>query len=370
MAYLIDPVLRQTRLRDPQRYMELGEQLVAHPSVALVRAAAGSIYPSQPDAGLQHDLLLLALFSRHHDRWVRRACIFGLQRMIAVLKQTPNLDHYIRTAVQIVLAMDVGSDTDLADELCEIFGRHYLGSYCLSESEVQQLLTKLITVHDLDKHSIGEFLSSITESHAASLCDFLLARIKCAQDLRSERNWDYRAVPYSFSGTNFHRLKSTDRYGAFLRTIRDMLPATDYERDLTELFWRIGTLDDETLGVLDEWLHIPEKVKYVIDLLSKAISKLAFSKPWFAFHILEAGSQEPELLDRAISRLVWNAMPHSLTGTPGQPPPALVDVQERAGLLRDTYSDIPLAVRLFTAIESAAVGDVRRHVLEGEEFNE
>jgi len=369
VAHLIDPVLRRTKSRNLEEYLDLGRKIALHPNIDLVRGAASSVSPSDDDGGLQPDLTLLELFSRYPDWWVKRGCILGLQRWTFILKQHPDPGRHTTTAIQIALAIDIGADAELADELCEIFSTHDLGIQQVSGQQIQLLLEKLVVVHNLDKYWIGEFLNAVAAAHPALLCDFLLARIKRARDLRAEHDWNYRAVPYDFSGTHFHRLKGTDRYEPFLKSVRDMVADSDYDSDLYQLFWRVGTLDDETLSVLDEWLHVPEKVKYVMNLLSEAISGIAFSRPWFAFHVLEASSRDPDLLRSAIGGFVWNAMPHSWSAAPGQPPQVFVETQERAQQFLETHKDMPLALKLYHAIEQSAAAEVRRHILEGEEFD-
>jgi hypothetical protein len=151
VAYLIDPVLRQARLDDLNKYVELGKRIAAHPNVALVRGAAASFYPFEPGAGIRYDLALLDLFSRHNDRGVRWACIIGLQRLPYVLKQVSDPDQYVRATIQIALAIDLGADAELADELCDVFSRLHLGVDSLSEAEVPRFLAKLVPIDDLDK---------------------------------------------------------------------------------------------------------------------------------------------------------------------------------------------------------------------------
>ena len=241
-----------------------------------------------------------------------------------------------------------------------------MGPEVLTRNQVRQLLDKLVPVQDIDGFYIGHLLAGAGRAHPARVFEFILNRHDFSLGLqKTADDWvQYQVVPRGSSLTDLHVLRETEGYARFLAQIRDRLADSGIEAYwLSDLFWAVGTLDDTTMMLADEWLHSGERTKLeaVLKLIGRGPTGVALLRPQFAIHLVDAcAACARDLGDYSVGVLAVNALPKSGAWSPGQPPPGLVNLQEEAARLSAAFQVIPTGFRIFCEIVALATQESER----------
>jgi hypothetical protein len=209
----------------------------------------------------------------------------------------------------------------------------------------------------LDEHWIGDVLEWCSNVHPDLVVTFLLARFAEEGRRRGGGEYGYVARPDHLRRHDFTGIRNAPAYASALREIRDALlnPAVS-SSSAVELFWRMGQLDVETLGALDEWLHAdPSRLQALAPLIRECHDPIALERPLFALHACQiAATVGTDAAERVASAFVGNAMPNQWSHAPGTVPPAFTEIAERARRIHEMLGSVP-GGELFKRLENEAI---------------
>jgi hypothetical protein len=191
-------------------------------------------------------------------------------------------------------------------------------------------------------------------------------------DRRNEKKIGYAPIPHHRFGNAFRPLQNGQHYRTFLEQVRDRF-TTQPEQEfwLRELFWAIGSIDENTLGVIDELLHRgdTQSARIAFALLGGAPPELALSRPNFAVHVIEESRRaDAQLGVSAESILLTNAQTGPFNRASGQPSPKYLSMKERSETLSELFAQGSSGNRLFTRLREVAVEMLNRERLDDEQM--
>jgi len=140
---------------------------------------------------------------------------------------------------------------------------------------------------------------------------------------------------------------------------------------LRELFWSIGSIDEKTLGVIDELLHRgdTQSARIALALLGGAPPELALSRPHFAVHVIEECRRvDAKLAVSAESVLLTNAQTGPFNRASGQPSPKYLSMKDRSEALSEGFPQGSSGNLLFTRLREVAVEMLNRERLDDEQM--
>jgi hypothetical protein len=362
LGFQIRALLIVLRCTDQEEYLRIGT-LGARGHGELARGVANAVcYGQALQAPTEADLSLLSLLSQNADRGIRLDALHG----IAGLGHAPS---YRDVAIGLSLGTDIGADAALAEGFGMVFHPAHVNPDCLTAEQVRNIFHKLVPVDDLDGNGqsfhLSAFLDWASGAHPEPTFEFIIARLdyEASLDTDSRNRQSYLSVPYSNIQAHFRGFRRTSGYSALLAGVRDRFIAGRYPRyRLTELFWSMGELNIETLGVLDEWLHSGDrpKVSTILRLIGGAPKNLAFAFPYFALHVIDSAAEiGGDLAQEAIWAFVSHARTGEWLGTPAQPPEAMLRLRDMAVGMADKTKHIPSGATLFSAIARAVDQEIR-----------
>ncbi len=361
MAFQIRALMPILRHADPEKYLRLGSA-TAKGSRALALGAANAIcYGGMLQSPIPSDLQILTLLSQHEDPNVRSGALTGIAEL-------GKIDAYRDAAIRLALDTGIGNDCALGEDLARVFHPSNIDPACLTAEQVRAIFEKLIPLGDLDRNSQSHHLSVFLDWACANQTDltfeFIIARLDYAAALRNRQaEWQsYEAVPHSDIQGKFRGFGRTARHSVLLAQVRDRLVMKDCSvHDLTELFWSMGTLDIETLSVMDAWLHSGDEKTFhaILRLIRVAPNDLPFSFPYFALHVLQRASElGDETVQEAVGDFVARTRSRSWEGTSSGPPAEMLQLRDSAGELAQRMARVPEGVRLFSAMAKALSSDI------------
>jgi hypothetical protein len=198
--------------------------------------------------------------------------------------------------------------------------------------------------------------------------EFIIARLdyEAALDANSPELHSYQSVPYAHIQAHFRGFRRTASYSTLLSQVRDRFLGSKYPQyRLAKLFWSMGDLNTETLGVMDEWLHSGNrpKVSVVLRLVSDAPKNLAFAFPYFALHVVDSATEiGGDLAEEAAWAFVAHARTGGWLGTLAQPPQAMLTLRDTAVEMAEKMKAVPSGARLFSGIARAVDQEIREWV--------
>jgi hypothetical protein len=209
----------------------------------------------------------------------------------------------------------------------------------------------------LDEHWIGEVLEWCSNMHPDLVVTFLLARFAEEGRRKAGGDYGYVARPDHLRRHDFTGIRNVPTYASALRQIRDALlnPAVS-SSSAVELFWRMGQLDVETLGALDEWLHAdPARLQALAPLIRHCHEPIALERPIFAMHACQvAAAVGADAAERIGTAFVGNAMPNQWSHAPGTVPPAFTEIAGQTRRIHEMLGSVP-RTELFKRIEDEAI---------------
>lgn len=370
LAQMISVPLRRLRAIDPGRYRDVAVLAAAHTNMNIAYGTANAVsYGPGLTAPIPEDFAVLAVLAHHPNLLVRHLTFTGIRRIGAHVT-------YERDAVNLLISSDIADDSRMADEMCGAVDYAGIPLANLSQADIRALLQKLVATREIDDHHVGRFLAWVGQHCPTQLCEFVIRRLDRYAELEDSRETrSYTPAPHHHFGGAFRSLQGTPHYQEFLIQLRDRFVSQPNQRYwLRELFWSIGTLDNTTLGAIDELLHSGhnEGLKAAIGLLAGAPPELALSHPAFAVHVIEECARVgQELGDEAASTLIGNAHTGGFQRVPGQPSPKYLMMKDRSAALRGSFDRGSVGYSIFSRLHDSALAALDRERVDDEqiEFN-
>jgi hypothetical protein len=263
-------------------------------------------------------------------------------------------------AQELIRNIDIGTDSVLADEYCQIVGGgpYQVRAPSVNPETLSAIALKLIPVPELDRHHFGSFVSDVSGIIPLEIIDLMRARLEFAQTYIADDNQPlYKPIPSPQNWSTLSAVRQSPHYAEALRRLFDLgLRFPDQTPYLDEFFWRFGTLDETTFAVLDNGLHSEDMDRYrrALSVLCHAPKNLAFSHPFFALHLLNVSElRGAEWGNTAMQILVSNCISVGGFQAVGPNMPSIgAGVAERARPLMDACApDSPLH-RLYAQLAS------------------
>jgi hypothetical protein len=195
-----------------------------------------------------------------------------------------------REAVNLALAVEIGTSTELGDELCEALTEEWAtAANCLSEEDLTELLRKLETLDSIDTYHIGEFISCASGRIPDKVVDLFLRRIERDEEHPAR---DHAPYPYSGFRHSLRGLEKRDDYEDILRKVRDhsLVKRSGAPFWFPKLFRDISlNYGAAGLTILQEWIDSddPEKISGAAVLLREADTDFIFAEVQFVSDLLE-----------------------------------------------------------------------------------
>lgn len=328
---------------DQKRALALAQRLVhdGDPILCSSLAAGFRLVEWENEVGEEYLQIFRDLLT-HEDVWVRNRALASLQN----LGRT-----HPRLAIDLALGANVGTHSQLAEELCRIFDETWgVTPEFLSQPDWVSLLSKLEAVDEIGGYNTNRFLSSAGSRVPRDVVQLLLTRL----ERREGRSLRYRALPFDFQRFPLEGLAQSSDYKAILREIRDRSLNMEIIgwHWLPRLYRAVSNrYDDAGREVLVEWVHTgdPDRIRAVGRLVSSAGPNFVFDYVDFVSDLLGCADASGEEIGKEVARALWTST-HSgtYTRTVGQPSERDVAVRDTAGTLAQR-SDLPLAARQFYA---------------------
>jgi hypothetical protein len=144
--------------------------------------------------------------------------------------------------------------------------------------------------------------------------------------------------------------------------VRDRLLSRQHSvHDLAELFWSIGSLDSETLAVLDAWLHSGDETRFreVLRLIVAGPEDLVFKFPFFAIHVVHSAAEFGDgIRQKAFGGFISRTQRRTWDGTPSKAPAKMVELRDSAAELAHKMANVPEGARLFSSLAEVLSRDI------------
>jgi hypothetical protein len=254
------------------------------------------------------DVEILSLLAGRPQPWI-------LGTIFQALGSLSRPGPYAERAQRLVRNVDIGRDSHLADQYCQIVGTgpFRVSASVLDIETIRTMAAKLVHVYELDKHHFGEFVAFVSGLIPLEIVDLLEARLEYAQTrVSDDREPLYKPLPSPQHWSSLSAIRQSPHYEDALQRLFELgIGYPDQSPYLDNFFWRFGTLDETTFCVLDDGLHSVdlERFRRTLQLLCDAPKNIAFSHPGFALHVLTEGEmRSAEWGNTAMDILVNNCI--------------------------------------------------------------
>ena len=301
--------IRAWRAIDKTQYLRFAIAFINIPNDRMVLSVAREVScgPALQNVTIE-DIKILSILAERTETWIL-GTIF--QALGSLSKPGP----FSEQARQLVRQAEIGRDSVLADEYCQIVGPgpFRVNASLLDIETVRAMTGKLVPVYELDRHHFGEFASSVCGLIPLELVDLFEARLKFAQSAVAEHNQPlYKPLPSPQSWSSLSAVRQSPHYEQALQRLFNLgIRFPDHSPTLDHFFWRFGVVDETTFGVLDDGLHSEDidRFRRTMQLLCDAPKNIAFSHPGFAVHVLTEGEKRStEWGNTAMDILVNNSI--------------------------------------------------------------
>lgn len=311
----------------------------------------------------KHDLVNLRRLVNIKYISAKKLAIGGLGRLG---KMKPDLTK------QILLSIDLETDKNLAHEYFQQFDKeHYFDPDLLSDQELEATLGKLEVVNDIDDYHIEEFLNYAANRLPLVVIRLLIKRIERSKARKTGEK--YQPLSYS-SRTLLKGFSSSTHYKEALREIRNKILDKGWQSHfwIPKLFKSISNnFDDTGIAILLEWISTGEKEKLegVRAIIEDAPENFIFQHTDFVSKMLVAARQYgPEFLRSTRNALAHSAIFRSKHGTPGQPMPEDVELQENSEKMLSNFLSGTPEHDLFESLLKHAKWEIKNQLKDDEEI--
>jgi hypothetical protein len=293
-----------------------------------------------------------------------------------------------KRALNLILATDVGEDSELANTLFEVFEeRRGFDFAILTKEDLIALLEKLKDVETIRSYHLGRFLLHTALREPVLVAQFLLGRVKRKVILNQERRTKSAADAASlmnmvqkfgglpeagFHDEAFKKIASHPNFKDALRVIRDAALSEDYktallfEDTLSELFYDFSVnYSSAFLEVLEEWINSGDctKVKATMTLLDDTYLGFYLQNLDFLSNYLEraqiCGNDTYEEVERTMLHCAEYGPPRAMTRMSGQQSNALF---HQAVKIIEAIKDDPLMSHFFAQLRDRGQEMIRKEM--------
>jgi energy-coupling factor transporter ATP-binding protein EcfA2 len=296
----------------------------------------------------------------------------------------------VRRALDLILGTDIGEDSELADNLFEVFeDRRGFDFTTLTSDELARLLEKLSGLNSIRTYHLGRFLLQAALREPIIVAKFLLDRVRRKVTLNNERLETrvddsltvedladkFGGLPESgFHDQKFQEVANHQNFKDALRVIRDAAASKAYssgllfEDTLSELFHDFSlNYSSASLEVLDEWINSGEctKVRAAMILLEDTYLGFYLNNQTFVSNYLQrakkCGADVFEEVEHAMLHSAEFGPPRAATPIRGQRSNALF--HKASDVLRTVQSD-SLIFRFFQKLREKGQERIRSEMRE------
>lgn len=284
-------------------------------------------------------------------------------------------DWNVEVALDLIRAVSIPTAA-IADEIGGLFEfGDGLKTSSLTQDDVASLLSKLELLPELDGYWLDKLLATISEMYPHECAYFFMRRVEAASaDDRDGRMRPVNYGPWVHERLRFRRAsagasvmreviewmrKNVDRKGLF----------TYYARNLFEAMF--APYDNEMVSFFADWLGAatPEDVLMIGTILREAQPQFVFTQLSFVIALLDRAQQfDPELRRTVSTELYCSAISGARHGTPGEPFPEDVSMQEQAAALTQSLDPFSPAYQLYDDIRRDAEMSIKRAGFEMDDF--
>lgn len=351
---------------DPPAYAELLTKAVESGDAELVRLGAVAI--SRMANLTETESGLLATIAKFRSPTTASATIQALRPLFAT---DPD------RALRLIVAIDLGGDPQLADELCGVIldRRKERPIVDLPEHVIAALLGKFVALEEIGEsfHHLRMFLDWLSARDPVSVAGMFLDRVRHAQIHSAKGSIRYRPVPFAAFWVFPTRRATPDARQAALRLVRDA--TLDQELDagpwLSDLYVATAAAwDDGSLGVLTEWIEdgSPENIARVGTLLTQADENFVFDQEAFTVRLLRAADAAGAAILKPVqAALRRQSSGRVAVGSPGEPMPSWIARRDRARSSRERYAPGSVAAVFYGALETSAEAMIEHDRMSWEE---
>ena len=270
-------------------------------------------------------------------------------------------------AARVLLAIEFGDSTDIADEVLGAFTRHhgYLSWLDVPRPVRSALAGQLARTPSLDDYQIMLFLAERSAEDPDAVLRLLTERIDCS----ATEGEGYQPLP-----DRWHQplqFRSAATFGSVLRTIRDWVAAspdtwrrTHYGADLFRAV--ADNFDDEVLQVLQDGVATgaADQIRAVGALLAEAPRLLVWDRWDVVVRLLRsADTVDPDLAQHLARGLQAAVMSGARSGTPDQPFAEDIEQRDRSRQIAQELPAGSVERRFYEGLGELAESSIRWHDL-------
>ena len=337
--------------------------------VPLLRAAAGSAYGGLRRSPDGEDFELLRTIVADDDWRVVNAAVrssWGWQ-----------IEDPLRM-LSLVRSARIGDSSRVADDLCMFLtARQQQLVASMGAEDVADFLEKLVYVPELDGHWVNEFLAFTSEHFAIETAEFFFKRV----ERYSNKTWFNKSRPSNHGPWSQQKLRFResprvaevlDRTWNWLKTPKDAEYYFHY--NAAHLFEAMFPgIDSLVVTMMDSKLEGADvdDLERMALLVQNATPGFVFEHQAFVGRLLErCRATDRTVLERTLANLEISACSGVRGGTPGEPFPQDVQMEQNAEQAMKAVSRLSPAYQLYNAIRERARWSIRRQRSDAETFEE
>ena len=358
---ILDAALAATASVDAEDAIRLARRLLSFNDVDLHRRIAFAY-----GRGLGHrtnlstsEIELIKELAAHQDAQVRKQIVYAIDNLAAT---DPD------GALKILVGIDFGTSTRLADETLSMFSPHHVFDVQnLTSPQLNPILGRLRTLPSLDGHWIGEFLGALSPVAPQQVLALLTDRITLAGDQSLS---DYHPIPHGWDERSPLRFRETDAFEVVLRNIRNW--AADAANAPERHYWSpilfaaaANGFDGPVLDVLNEWITSPrrEEVETISNLVREAPSEFIVDQSDFTIRLLDTAWRHGRKTYERVARTLYNTANSGMrVGTIGEPFPQDVKQRDNARTLANRLPTGSPAHQFFRDLTRSAEQRIRQEM--------
>lgn len=268
-----------------------------------------------------------------------------------------------KTAVKLILSVNVGNESRLADEL--FANLRTVSPLELGADGISRVLSYMVSIQELDYWAM-RFLGEIAEQDPDAALDVLLRRIESSDEaFAGERR--FRAVPFGHAIVPhevqfFERLKISE---AVLRNALDR----GFQLDATKRYWFSELVSNLALGsnnlfsAFESWVieKDRERLEFVAESMHSIPADIMLANASFVASLIDASALLGNDCEQRVRSALFSAVIGGVrTGAPFEAMPQDVVMIESARLARENLILGSPASRFFEDVEDYGIKSIGR----------
>lgn len=366
---LIPPALLAIQKTHPADATRLADELTRESSETLRIHAADSLrWMRIDDLSVSGIVSIASRLAQDPSKAVRRL-IPGVLRKLR--EKAP------KEGLKIAVSIPWDNDVEIAAAVLDTLHPQYgLDANLLSDTEIDDLLKRIVTLRSLDGRNardILEFIEFASSKRPASTVDLLVQRVLASDSSGGSRQGErWTPIPHGAHGLSLRGLEGASNYLELLRKIRDAeLGAGPLARHWLPILFKSAAVDLQAgFLVLREWIQSDEaeRISRASDLLRGFDHSFVFTSDEFIAELLSAAARNgQECLDSVRSDLFAIAISGVHSSAPGQPAPRYLSDKASAQELVKKYATVRPVRSFYEGIIEYAESSIERDSIRWEE---